>query len=213
VDTDHLGAPLRVRNQAGQLVWRWDGIPFAENLPDQDPSGLGPFVFNLRLPGQYFDQETGLHYNYFRDYDPATGRYLQSDPIGLAGGLNTYLYADANPLGNVDPEGLQKSGLPSTWGTPYTPPRSTSAPRYDPKRDAMEVEQYRQTREAHDDPLVRTFGARRVCNERSCQVSPGGVCTPSNPTGRPLFSTGPFMTAPGESPIGCPCVGYTWVAP
>ena len=58
------------------------------------------------FPGQYYDQETGLHYNYFRTYDPATGRYITSDPIGLQGGINTYLYADANPARLVDPLGL-----------------------------------------------------------------------------------------------------------
>jgi len=62
---------------------------------------------NLRLPGQYYDAETGLHYNYFRTYDPATGRYLEADPIGQAGGLNTYSYAAANPLSLVDPSGLK----------------------------------------------------------------------------------------------------------
>lgn len=61
----------------------------------------------LRFPGQYFDQETGLHYNYFRDYDPSTGRYIESDPIGLDGGLNTYSYSELNPLRYIDPLGLE----------------------------------------------------------------------------------------------------------
>ncbi len=60
------------------------------------------------MAGQYYDQETGLHYNYFRYYDPSTGRYITSDPIGLQGGLNTYGYVDANPLSYVDPLGWHK---------------------------------------------------------------------------------------------------------
>jgi RHS repeat-associated protein len=63
-------------------------------------------VINLRYPGQYYDQETELHYNYFRDYDPTIGRYVQFDPIGLRGGLNTYGYVGGNPISFVDPLGL-----------------------------------------------------------------------------------------------------------
>jgi RHS repeat-associated protein len=75
-------------------------------LPNDDPDNDGlAFGLNLRFPGQYFDAETGLHYNYFRYYDPTTGRYITSDPIGLDGGLNTYTYALNNPLNNIDPDG------------------------------------------------------------------------------------------------------------
>ncbi|KAB0702354.1 RHS repeat-associated core domain-containing protein, partial [Pseudomonas aeruginosa] len=66
----------------------------------------GSTQVNLRFPGQYYDAESGLHYNYFRDYDPETGRYVESDPIGLDGGLNTYAYVGSNPVGLVDPNGL-----------------------------------------------------------------------------------------------------------
>ena len=60
----------------------------------------------LRNPGQYYDSETGLNYNYYRDYDPQTGRYVESDPVGLKGGINTYAYANTNPVGLLDPFGL-----------------------------------------------------------------------------------------------------------
>ncbi|WP_272944636.1 RHS repeat domain-containing protein [Snodgrassella communis] len=62
-------------------------------------------TMNLRFPGQYYDTETGLSYNYFRDYDAKTGRYIQSDPIGIRGGVNTYVYAKNQPLKLIDPKG------------------------------------------------------------------------------------------------------------
>ncbi len=88
-------------------MWRWDqDEPFGVNVPNENPSGLGAFEFPLRFPGQYADKETNLHYNYYRDYEPSTGRYGESDPIGLIGGLNTYAYGSAGPLIRTNPSGL-----------------------------------------------------------------------------------------------------------
>jgi RHS repeat-associated protein len=108
IHVDHLNTPRLVANQSGQAVWRWDQQePFGVSVPDEDPSARGALEFPLRFPGQYFDKETNLHYNYFRDYDAATGRFLQGDPIGLEGRLNIYAYTSSQPLGFADALGLQ----------------------------------------------------------------------------------------------------------
>ena len=78
-----------------------------ERLPNNNPSNLGAFTFNLRFPGQYYDAETNLHYNFHRDYDPSTGRYNESDPVGFAGHqLSTYGYVGGNPISDSDSRGL-----------------------------------------------------------------------------------------------------------
>ena len=77
-------------------------------MADENPSGLGAFDLPLRFRGQRYDAETGLHYNYYRDFDPSLGIYKQSDPIGLRGGLNTYAYVAGQPLTAVDPYGLNR---------------------------------------------------------------------------------------------------------
>jgi RHS repeat-associated protein len=128
VHTDHLNTPRRV-SQPGDnaIVWSWDSDPFGTTAANEDPdSDSNLFAYGLRFPGQYFDSETGLHYNYFRDYDPATGRYPQSDPIGLRGGLNTYAYVKSNPLSLADPSGLDSRAEPRCIGCwPFPPPTKT----------------------------------------------------------------------------------------
>jgi RHS repeat-associated protein len=107
VHSDHLNTPKKVAQPTtATLAWRWDTDPFGMSAPNQNPGGLGTFVYNLRLPGQYYQSETGLNYNYNRDYDPLTGSYVESDLIGLDGGVNTYGYVGANPLTWSDPQGL-----------------------------------------------------------------------------------------------------------
>lgn len=98
---DVLGTPKKISNALQQIVWQADHTPFG-----MATMTAASVENNLRFAGQYFDQETGLHYNYFRYYDPSTGRYVTSDPIGLNGGINTYGYAYQNPISNIDPDGL-----------------------------------------------------------------------------------------------------------
>lgn len=117
VHPDHLGAPRAItRLTDNKLVWRNDPAePFGNSRPDENPSGLGRFVNNIRGPGLYYDEETNTVHNHFRTLDPRIGRYLQSDPIGLKGGLDTYGYVDANPLSNIDPLGLLIWKYGSEW--------------------------------------------------------------------------------------------------
>jgi RHS repeat-associated protein len=110
VHADHLNTPRLVSDTSNNVRWRWDSDAFGTTPPDENPSSLGVFTYNLRFPGQQYDPIAGLNYNYFRDYDPAVGRYTQADPIGLKGGVNPYRYVGANPLARIDPLGLAGRG-------------------------------------------------------------------------------------------------------
>ena len=101
VHTDHRGAPLYLTDKQGIIVWSAKYSAFGEAFVS-----VAEIQFNLRLPGQYADAESGLYYNYYRDYDPSLGRYIQSDPIGINAGFNTYVYVNNNPLRYVDLLGL-----------------------------------------------------------------------------------------------------------
>ncbi len=110
--TDHLGTPRAMTNSAGTVVWKALYEPFGKATVT-----TSTVTSNLRLPGMYADSETGLYYNWFRYYDPKIGGYISSDPIGLAGGLNTYRYAYNNPLRWTDPDGLEVRFAPGVSPT------------------------------------------------------------------------------------------------
>jgi RHS repeat-associated protein len=113
---DHLATPQRMTDSSGTVVWAADYLPFGQADVIVDTVGN-----DLRFAGQYYDSETGLHYNYHRYYDPKLGRYLRADPIGLAGGINPYIYSLNNPVNLIDPWGLESKHYgyrPEYPGTP-----------------------------------------------------------------------------------------------
>jgi RHS repeat-associated protein len=98
---DHLGTPQQLVDGSGTVAWQAAYLPFGKAQVLTATVGN-----NLRFPGQYYDAETGLHYNWHRFYDPETGRYVTADPIGLRGGINLYAYVENDPVNKIDPEGL-----------------------------------------------------------------------------------------------------------
>ena len=123
VHSDRLGTPRLITDDDNTPVWQWAYSAFGDNKPTGvlkathnpkqaitiSPVSLKattPIEMNLRMPGQYFDEESGLFYNYFRNYQPNQGRYTQNDPIGLEGGMNRFGYVGGNPLSYTDPYGL-----------------------------------------------------------------------------------------------------------
>ncbi len=122
VHNNHLDTPQTLTDDNQQVIWKLDSqTPFGVVDVNHDVDGDDYLVeFNLRFPGQYYDKETGLNYNYFRDYDPSLGRYVQSDPIGLSDGPNTYSYVHNNPLIYFD-----ELGLSSNTFDPFDPKNMT----------------------------------------------------------------------------------------
>ena len=110
--TDHLGTPILMTDGSSAPVWRAEHLPFGGLFSN----AVSTVQNNLRFPGQYFDWETGLHQNWFRDYAPKTGRYRETDPIGLWAGTNPYSYVDSAPTTGIDPYGLWNIWNPGLWG-------------------------------------------------------------------------------------------------
>lgn len=136
IQADHLGTPRVVIDPARNVaVWTWNskGEVFGGTSPEQDADGEGyPLTVSMRFLGQRHDAATGLSYNYFRDYEADTGRYIESDPIGLEGGLSTYAYANSSPSQFVDPLGLNTlvwgaRGVLSWMATDVAIPEPTDA--------------------------------------------------------------------------------------
>lgn len=123
--SDHLNTARVIVRPADQaIVWQWgSNEPFGQSQANSNPNALGTYTYNPRFSGQVADPESGWFYNGNRDYNPALGRYVQSDPIGLGGGINTYGYVGGGPLSKIDPLGL--AGVAVAGPLPlYVPPEA-----------------------------------------------------------------------------------------
>ena len=191
-------SPARQRNLCGLADWRMVSEAFGKTFVDQTlaPTATSTTTNNFRFPGQYEDPETGTHYNYFRDYDPSTGRYVQSDPIGQRGGLNLYLYVLNDPLGSVDEDGL-KPRPPGTGGNSSQRRFDRRHPQPQPPRPSP----------GGDNSLGESAGyynmdGEYICLRWSCPTNPN-MCSPNDTKSYADFI--PVATDPQAPPKGCVC--------
>ena len=196
VHSDHLTTPQVVTNQSQSVVWVADYEPFGKAKLGL----LNSINLDSRFPGQYLDSETGLYYNYFRDYDPSIGRYIESDPIGLNGGINTYAYVGGNPLSGTDPYGLFCTSTKTTvyCNVPGGPPIHFPRPAGWPDHIRPGDSNYHY----YDKPRPLPPGVDPKCVQNYIQSHPTpGSPSPATPSGTPNNATPSRLSAFGDSPV------------
>jgi RHS repeat-associated protein len=198
---DHLGTPVQATDRAGNVVWSASYNVFGQaSITTPTPgstSGVanyGTITSNIRLPGQYLDDETGLHYNFHRYYDPQIGRYVTSDPIKLLGGLNFYSYVAGNPLSNIDPTGLDcvAVGMTVTCNVPGGGPK-ISFPRPNGWPDSISPSASKMYHSYNIQVAGGCVDASDLRQQIVNSPTPGSSPNPATPNGTPNDANPPWV--------------------
>ena len=193
---DHLGTPQKMTAVNGAVVWSAKYSSFGQAFVDQ----ASTVENNLRFPGQYYDVETGYHYNYHRYYDPQIGRYLRTDPIGVDGGINLFVYCLNDPVNLVDPEGLRTIGRPQQRWYPPPPVNPMPKRRFPALNELPEPSTPGYKNPILPDPRYETICFKWECRDpETCETS-----------------TGPWLSTPNWHPSNdknCTCKHWGWKYP